>query len=291
MIKSMTGFSKTEGKTQKFTVVVEIKSLNGKNLDINTRLPRNLSIKEIEVRELVKGFLSRGTVVINVNINYEPQFQEFNLNQNAIISCYNNLNEIKKQLNIRESVKMEHVYQFAGFFLQKEEDDNSAEEWQATVKIIKEGLKNLDKMRVREGQFIQKDLTARLKKITDYLEEIEALATKRIPDEREKYRQKVAQLFESDEIDEHRIQIEIVLLADKLDVSEECVRLRSHLNYFNDLMKDKEQAGRKLNFLIQEMHREINTIGSKANSAEISRFVVDFKEELERIREQIQNIE
>jgi uncharacterized protein (TIGR00255 family) len=146
-------------------------------------------------------------------------------------------------------------------------------------------------MRIGEGTQILKDLQFRLKNVSSTLQKIEALGIKKIPLERERLRQKVAMLFDSDEIDEHRIQMELVLLADKLDISEECVRLNSHIKFMFESLKSKEPVGKKINFLLQEMNREINTIGSKANDTEISHLVVSAKEELERLREQIQNIE
>jgi len=152
-------------------------------------------------------------------------------------------------------------------------------------------LKSLDKMKRDEGTKLSKDLQNRMKKIKNSVKEIETVGMARIPEERQKYREKIAQLFESDEIDEHRIQMEIVLIADKLDISEECVRMNSHIKYFFESFKTEEPIGRKINFLLQEMNREINTIGSKANNAQISHLVVSTKEELEIIREQIQNIE
>jgi uncharacterized protein (TIGR00255 family) len=134
------------------------------------------------------------------------------------------------------------------------------------------------------------DLHKRIKLIEESLIIVENRAAKRVPEERERLRARIGQLFESDEIDEQRLQMEIVLLADKLDISEECVRLRSHIKFFNETMKSVD-AGRKLNFLLQEMHREVNTIGSKANDAEVAHNVVSMKEELEKMREQVQNIE
>jgi uncharacterized protein (TIGR00255 family) len=146
-------------------------------------------------------------------------------------------------------------------------------------------------MRFDEGKNIEKDILNRIKKIHAITDKIRALGLEKIPTEREKFRQKVAQLFEGDEIDEQRIYMEMILLADKLDISEECVRLESHFKLFYNSLKEKDSAGRKINFLMQEMNREINTIGSKANDSEISQLVISVKEELERVREQIQNIE
>ena len=146
-------------------------------------------------------------------------------------------------------------------------------------------------MKMNEGQQISKDMLARMKKIGGVIDKIESISTNKIPEEREKLRQRVAQLFDSDEIDEHRIQMELVLIADKLDISEECVRMRSHIKFFFETFKEQEPIGRKINFLMQEMNREVNTIGSKSNDTEIAHLVVAVKEDLERIREQVQNLE
>ena len=164
-------------------------------------------------------------------------------------------------------------------------------EWKLVKTALKDALKGIDKMRTSEGQQISRDIHERVKNIAKSVEKVDAISSKKIPLERERLRQRVAQLFESDDIDERRIQMEIVLIADKLDISEECVRLRSHIKFFNETLKAKEPMGQKLNFLIQEMNREINTIGSKANDTEISQLVVEAKDEMERIREQIKNVE
>jgi len=149
----------------------------------------------------------------------------------------------------------------------------------------------MNKMRIKEGEQILKDMNARVKAVSKLVDVIESLGVKRIPAERERLRQKIAMLFESDEIDEHRIQMELVLIADKLDFSEECVRLKSHIKFWFESIKEKDPVGKKLSFMLQEMNREINTIGSKCNDPEISMKVVTVKEELEKIREQVQNIE
>ena len=147
------------------------------------------------------------------------------------------------------------------------------------------------KMRTREGQQLLKDFQTRISTIEKSVDEIESLTGSRMTTERDKMRQRVAQLFESDELDENRIQMEIVILANKLDISEEIVRIRSHIKFFTSALESTQPVGQKLNFLLQEMNREINTMGSKSDSAEISQIVVCVKEELERIREQVQNIE
>lgn len=291
MIKSMTGFSKAETSENGVNVSVEIKSLNGRYLEVVSRLPRNLQQNEIAIKDLVRKVLTRGTINVNVSVEYDVEAQNFNLNEKVAEECYKTLTNLKTKLKLREAVKMEHVLEFSSYFIEKDEDENEQLVSKLIKKAVSIALKKLDTMRGKEGKQIANDITNRVNNIQSNVDKIEVLGIERIPAEREKLRQRVAQLFESDEIDEQRLQTEMVLLADKLDISEECVRLQSHIKFFNENIKSREGSGRKLNFLLQEMHREVNTIGSKANDAGISQIVVDMKEELERIREQVQNIE
>lgn len=287
----MTGFSKAEVKENGIIVNCEIKTLNGRYLELNCRMPKFLSSKEMEVRELAKNMIERGTVSIFVQVDTDEAEKQFELNDELAEKVFTYLNDLRGKLKIRETVKMDHILHFSQFFQQKEDDDKTEEQWKMLRKALRDALRDLDKMRKQEGQQIQKDITERVKGIKQRVEKIERLGIDRIPVERERLRQRIAQLFESDEIDEQRLRMEMVLMADKLDISEECVRLNSHIKYFFETVKAKESSGKKLNFLLQEMHREINTIGSKANDHQISMYVIEVKEELERIREQVQNIE
>lgn len=291
MIRSMTGFSKAEVNDNGINAVIEIKSLNGKGLDISARMPRNLNHKEIELRDILKKNINRGTVSININVSRTDGSQYFTFNSEAAKACYNTLNDFRKEIKLKESVKLEHVIHFAHTFPAPETADESDKEWAVVMQALKTAVIGLNKMKAAEGQQITKDITARIKKVQSNIDKIEAISANNIPEEREKLRMKIAQLFDSDEIDEHRIQMELVLIADKLDISEECVRMRSHFKFFFESFKEEEPVGRKLNFLMQEMNREVNTIGSKSNNSEIAHLVVATKEELERVREQVQNLE
>ncbi|OGU16068.1 MAG: YicC family protein [Ignavibacteria bacterium GWB2_35_12] len=291
MIKSMTGFSKTETKENGVNLAVELKSLNGRYLEVSCKIPRSLSHKEFEIREMLKSSISRGNIFISINIETNLALKQNLINEEAAVEYFKALKRLKKKLNVQEPVRFNELLTFAANFYTKENGDNSELEWRIAKKTISNALKYLDRMRLNEGQQIIKDVLRRIKNISVVVDKVEKLGLKKIPDERERLRQRVAKLFESDEIDEHRIQMELVLLADKLDISEECVRLRSHIKFFYETLKSNEPIGRKLNFLIQEMNREVNTIGSKANDTEIAHLVVETKEDLERIREQIQNIE
>jgi uncharacterized protein (TIGR00255 family) len=243
------------------------------------------------VREAVKSKISRGSVTININIEKDADKAEFNIDMEKAKSIYEKLNKLRADLKIKEVVKLEQILVFSE--LLKIESTVFDEKMYANIirQLLNKGLLTLDQMRVNEGKNIEKDVLMRVKKIQQVVDKIRAKGLDRIPTEREKYRQKIAQLFEGDEIDEQRIYMEMVILSDKLDISEECVRLDSHIKYFFASLKEKDSVGRKINFLMQEMNREINTIGSKVNDAEISQLVVVVKEEIERIREQIQNVE
>ncbi len=291
MIKSMTGFAKSEIEEKGIKASAEIKSLNGRYLDVSFRLPRALSSKEYEIRNIIKEKVGRGSINLTVKIERESSEAPLKFNFDAASDIWNDLNELKKVLKSRETVKIDHLMHFSSSFYEKKEEEIDEEEWNVAKKAIIEALTELDDMRFKEGGVLAKDFISRIDRINTTLDNIEGLGVKRIPNERERLRRRVAQLFESEEIDERRLQMEIVLLSDKLDISEECVRLRSHIKFFREAMKDKESPGRKINFLLQEMHREVNTIGSKADDAQISQHVVAIKEEIERIREQVQNVE
>ena len=291
MIKSMTGFSKNEANEKGVTAIVEIRSLNGRYLEMNIRMPRGVQHKEFEIREIIRKNVGRGSLNVNVNLEYDSSATSLTLNTQVAQQTYDSLNVLKKELKIRETVKMEHLLQFSNLFMDKEENDDEALIMRVIRRALNNALHSLDVMKKNEGSQILTDIQNRIQGLEKTTKEIEDLGIKRIPEERERLRQRIAQLFESDEIDEQRLQTEMVLLADKLDISEECVRLRSHINFFNEQLKSKQSEGRKINFLLQEMHREVNTIGSKINDAKISQLVVEVQAALERIREQIQNIE
>ena len=254
-------------------------------------MPKNLQHKEAELRDMVKQALERGSVSLNIKVDSQAKTSSV-INPAKAQAYYTSLESLRKKLGIETPVSIADLLTIPEVMSQEEDDDKESEmQWKIVSKAVKAALTSLDTMRKNEGKEIIKDMRNRVKLIETTLDTIEEVGMKRIPSERERLRARVAQLFESDEIDEQRLQLEIVLLADKLDISEECVRLRSHIKFVNEAMRTGEGNGRQMNFLLQEMNREINTIGSKANDANIARMVVSVKDELERIREQVQNVE
>lgn len=292
MVTSMTGFGRGENSKDGLTAVIETRSLNSRYLEISSNLPKRLAHRELDLREIVRKKISRGKISLNIAIeDTRSTSTSIKLNEKALNEYHAALTEVKKQLKIKETIKLEHVLSIPDIFASADVDGSTDDEWDLIAKALGVALDRLNDMRRKEGRELARDLHNRVKEIEKNTEKIEKLAVERVPQERLRLRERIAKLFESDEIDEQRLEMEIVVLADKLDVSEEIVRLRSHIKFFIEALKGNDQAGRTINFLLQEMHREINTIGSKANDAAISHLVVAVKEDLERVREQVQNIE
>lgn len=291
-MKSMTGFAKSETNDHGIHAIVEIKSVNGRYLEPTIKLPRTLSSKEIEVRDMLRKALNRGSVFVNVQVEYaEGEAKIPGINIGKAKAIHDMLKQLQQELHIDNQVHLNQVLSFSQHFIESEKDDIAEMQWNVVREAMKQALKALDTARTNEGNELSADMLMRINMIEQSLGYVEERSKTRIPEERERLRQKLSILLDNDEIEEHRLNQEIIILADKLDVSEESVRLRSHIKYFRELLNDAEPIGRKLNFLTQELNREINTIGSKANDADIARIVVGMKEELERIREQAQNIE
>ena len=192
---------------------------------------------------------------------------------------------------MREPVKLQHLLQFSDVFEQGDFDTSDEREWAVVRDGLVKALDEFEQMRRNEGKELEKDLDTRIALLTKNLEEIAGLSKGQVPAERERLRERIRQIVDEGSFDEGRLELEIALLADRLDTTEECVRFRSHTKFFLEALRDREPSGRKLNFLVQEMNREVNTIGSKSSAIEIAHLVVGMKEELEKIREQLQNIE
>jgi uncharacterized protein (TIGR00255 family) len=292
MIESMTGFGRGEASENGLSAVVEMRSLNSRFCEVQLRLPRSLSHYEAEFREWVRRELNRGKITVSVEVRRDelPQVPLV-IDEQAARSVYTILERLRSVCGIADPVRLEHVLQFREVFTPTEENEALEQQWELVRRAAQEAMEALRAMRRREGQVLLEDLRTRLQSILAHLEQIEARSRERIYEYRDKLRQRVRELLAEEHIDPNRLELEIVLLADKMDITEECVRLRSHCRFFSEALEDTEPAGRRLNFLLQEMNREANTIGAKAMDAAISQQVVAIKEELERIREQVQNIE
>ncbi len=288
----MTGYGRGEAAKKGITVAVELRSVNSRFLELTTRLPRSLSLRENEVKEIVRKKISRGKVNLLITVEREKSGQlPLAINATAAREYYKLLNQLRKSVKIKESVKLEHLLRFSEVLEQPVLDGPDEDEWAVTQAALDKALDDLAQMRRNEGSELNKDFRARIATIEQTLSRIEILSKEQVPAERARLRERIQLLLEKETIDEGRLEMELAMMADRLDVTEECVRFNSHNKFFIEALDGKEPAGRKLNFLIQEMNREANTIGSKSSASEIAHLVVSVKEELEKIREQLQNIE
>jgi uncharacterized protein (TIGR00255 family) len=289
----MTGFGRAEVNKNGITVSTEVRSVNSRYLDLTLRLPRNFSQREKEMKDIVRTFLNRGNLNIIVKVEHDSNdVVPLKVNKAAAKSYYKLLNEIRKTVKLPEKVKLEHLLTFSDVLETVDEEETDETEWELVQESVRQALGSLNAMRVQEGSELAADLEKRIRWMDETLNEVEKLSKERIPEERKNLHERIAELVEDKfVIDQNRLELEIALLVDKLDVTEECVRYRSHNKYFLEALNKNEAAGRKLNFLVQEMNREANTIGSKSSDATIAHLIVGLKEELEKIREQLQNIE
>jgi uncharacterized protein (TIGR00255 family) len=292
MISSMTGYGHGEATEAGVTVRVEIRSVNSRYFEVNARLPKSLQMRENNVKEIIRSRISRGKVNVLISVEREPNGEiPVKVNKGAAKSYVKLLNELRRAAGIREKVTLDHLLKFSEVIESGETENADEQEWRVAETALTRALDATQDMRRKEGSELKEDFVRRLRLISEKVGNIESLSKERIPEQRARLKERVQQLLSNGSVDEGRLELEVVLLADKLDVTEECVRFRSHEKYFLEALENGEPAGRKLNFLVQEMNREANTIGSKAADATIAHLVVEVKEELEKIREQLQNIE
>ena len=289
----MTGFGRAEVAKRGITASVEVRGVNSRYLDVTTRLPRLLSQREKDIKELVRSCVNRGNLVVSVSVEEESDaIAPVAVNKMAAKAYIKLLNDLRKAAKIKEKVRLEHLLKFSEVFEVPKDEQSDEQEWSVVEEALRSALDGFNTMRRNEGGELAKDLQRRIQWLSETVEKIERMSRERIPEERKRLHERIAQLVEDKSIiDQNRLELEIALLADKLDVTEECVRFRSHTKFFLETIAKGDSAGRKLNFLVQEINREANTIGSKTNDAEIGHLVVQMKEEVEKIREQLQNIE
>lgn len=292
MIVSMTGFGKAVKQVKSVNVTIEVRSINSKYLDIQSRLPVVFQDKESELKEIILHKLSRGKIQISITLDKNlTNTVNLQIQKEAIGEYKNLLEQIKNEIGSNEQIKIEHLLKFSEIFT-VEENNELTNEWDNVKKIINSALTDLFKMKCLEGNSLEKDIMKRVSNIGTLLEKSSKLSKKNISDSKSKLKTKVLNLAKDIvKIDSTRLEYELSLFNDKMDITEEIVRSKSHIDYFRKCVKEKELSGRRLNFLVQEMNREINTIASKSNHSKISQNAVEMKEELEKIREQLQNVE
>lgn len=295
MVMSMTGFGRGESKTEKYSFTVEIKTINHRYLDINIKLPRRISFLEEWIRQIIKKDILRGRVEVFIKMDMHGQSESKLSLDTELAKNYNDiLHTIKKELDIEEKISLSTITRFPDIIKTTENEIDSDEIKNELFSGLNSALKSLKDMRELEGRELVKDINNRLKILSGNIDIIEGLSSTVEEDYRQRLKLKMEEILKSFNVqpDEQRIIQEAAIYADKSSITEEIVRFRSHILQLETITKNSGEAiGRKLDFLIQEMNREANTIGSKSSNIEITSKVVDIKSELEKIREQIQNIE
>lgn len=290
MIKSMTGFGKAVCECQNRKMAIEIKSLNSKMLDINTRIPNGYREKEVEIRNLISGQLNRGKVDFQITIENSGEASNYSINKGLAQKYYNELKELSLELDEKDFSDYLQIIMRMPDVLVTEVNEISEEEWSALKEAISKALDDVNVFRKNEGQGLEKDLIYRIEKISGLLEEVSPFEKARLKVLKAKIKKDLNDVVNKEDFDKNRFEQELVYYQDKLDITEEKVRLKKHLEYFIETMNDSGFQGKKLIFISQEMGREINTLGSKANEANIQKIVVQMKDELEKIKEQLFNI-
>jgi uncharacterized protein (TIGR00255 family) len=294
LMKSMTGYGRGDCAQDGFKITVELSSVNRKQTEISVNLPREMEMLEAQIRDLINRFIARGRLTVRVSLHAGAGKASARLHLNVpLAKAYaRELNRLSKQLKLAGSVSLDQLARAPGVFQTDEELAVEEDFWPAVAKALKQALRQMVKMREREGAHLARDLEKRIELMRKSAAHIQAQA----PTVAERYRQQLLERIrsaglEAPGVEDERLLKEVVYFADRSDISEELTRLQSHFQQFEDGRKSKEPVGRMLDFLAQEMNREINTIGSKANDSRISREVVTLKAELEKFREQAQNVE
>lgn len=292
MIKSMTGFGRCEvlKDSRKFTV--ELKSVNHRYLDVNIRMPKKLNFFETSIRTLLKSYADRGKV--DIFITYEDLSQsQVSVKYNAALAAeyLKYLNQMAEEFSLDNDVRVSTLSRYPEVFTMEECSEDEDELWNGLKEALEGAFSQFVEMRTKEGERLKEDILLKLDLLSEQIRFIEERSPQIIAEYRTKLEEKMRELLEGTQIDDNRIAAEVILFADKICTDEEVVRLKSHIQHMKETLEESNGIGRKLDFIAQEMNREANTILSKANDLDISNRAISLKTEIEKIREQIQNIE
>lgn len=291
MVKSMTGFGKTTVESGNKKVVIEIKSLNPKQLDLNLRIPNLYKEKEMEIRSLIKEQLDRGKVDMCIYFDNAESDKDVSINKAVVMQYFNQMVEISNQLGVQPDKDglLQTIMRFPDT-LQVKSEELDDEEWTRLRAGIMQALEEINKFRMQEGKALMKDISHRIELIQNLAAEVPQFEGRRVDVIRQKLQEKMNEWTDVKNIDQNRMEQEIIYYLEKLDITEEKVRLANHCKYFMETVEKEEAPGRKIGFIAQEIGREINTMGSKANDHDIQKLVVRMKDELEKIKEQSLNV-
>ena len=290
MLYSMTGYGRAIKKDKNFTLTVEIRSLNSKYFDIISRVDDSVIMYENEIIKFIKNKCERGKFFLNINIsNNYAEKNKIKLNKEKFNYYMTQVNLLKKKMETDQEISLSHMMKLPDVF---EEISliNKNNKKQLLTKTVNVALMDLLKHRLKEGENIKKDIILKVNEINEKINKIIKLSKPNLNLNVKNYNKKINKIFNNIELDKERVYQEIAILIERKNIDEEIVRIKSHIKLFLSSIKSRENTGKKINFILQEMSREVNTIGSKTDVIDISHMVVDMKDELEKIREQVQNI-
>ncbi len=291
-LRSMTGFATAQTTFQESDLVCEIRSLNSRYLEINVKLPRLLADLEQHIKERIRQNIERGKIFYTLSFTTPTaELQNFRIDPGTVQAYKNLLEQIREAAGIKSPVELEHLLFFKDIITYEEDKSVDEELVNAIYQLTDQTLGILNEMRAQEGINLKKDLEARLERIEKLTAEIAKMGKDNPRQEFERLYQRLLSLLEEEKIDRNRLEQELAIISDRVDITEETVRMTSHLKLFRESLQAGSPIGKKLNFLLQEMHREANTMANKTTMVEISHRVVIIKEEIEKLREQVQNIE
>ncbi|MDD4107695.1 MAG: YicC family protein [Prolixibacteraceae bacterium] len=290
MIKSMTGYGKAEFEVNKKKITLEIKSLNSKQTDINTRIPVLFREKELEIRKELSERLVRGKIDLTIYIENLGEESNSKINESILKSYFNQIKKVSMELDLATDHSSLQAALRLPDVIKTEYETLDEEEWTTIRSQMEKALQEIDNFRLREGESIESDIIENTKKIRELLIQISPFEEQRIEAVKKRLAENIGKLNLNGNIDQVRFEQELIYYIDKIDINEEKVRLENHCSYFLETINQPEANGKKLNFIAQEMGREINTLGSKAYQSNIQRLVVMMKDYLERIKEQLLNV-
>ena len=293
MAISMTGFGRGEYKNDNYHFTVECKTINHKYIDINVRLPRKISFLEDKIRNVVKDYVKRGRVDLHIKLDLIGS-EDVNLkfDEKLATEYVNILNSIKSTFNLQDDITVMNIAKFPDIIKSEEKEEDEDLLWSMLKEALVDCLVKLKDMRYEEGSKLSNDIDMRCDLLKDYIEQIENYSYNVVNEYKEKLNNRIAEILDNPSlVDENRLAQEVAIYADKCSITEEIVRFKSHILQLKKTIHKDDSIGRKIDFLIQEMNRETNTIGSKSSDLNITNLVVEVKSELEKIREQIQNVE
>jgi len=291
MMLSMTGFGRAEATWQGKKVVVEMKSLNHRYLEVTVRTPQVLSVYEIEIRKKVGERFSRGKIDVTVRVEGEVNGDlPLGLNMEKARAYLKLFQRLKEELSLPGEIDLSMFKDLRGIF-EMEDSNQFMVPWEVLGETLEGAMKKLAEMKALEGEALRRDIISRMETIRGLLREVEARAPMVIQEYRRRLMNRIKELLNSYPVDEARVLQEVSIVAERSDITEELVRMESHLEQFSALIEEDKTVGRKMDFLIQEMMREVNTLGAKSSDGEIAKWVIEIKSELSKLREQVQNIE